>query len=87
MAANPRTAIVSGKTITRQLANEFRAAEQLLTEGLDRLVGQFKEAAPAFVSDYFSARTVVNKCATHESPVTNVTSITQAPGENAAQAA
>ena len=59
----PRTTIKSKKSVTQQLAEEFRAADSLLTEGLDRLIGQFKKARPEFVMDYENARVKVAKAA------------------------
>ena len=63
----PRTTIKSRKSVTQQIAEEFAAADMLLTEGLDRLIGQFKKTAPEFVKDFQNARVPVAKAATLKS--------------------
>ena len=60
VAPAPRQKITGRKTVTQRLAEEFRAADRLLTEGLDLLVDQFEEEFPDFVSDYQNARIAVN---------------------------
>jgi len=67
MIQKPRAARAQNKTITAQLKLEFRAADLLLREGLDRLILQFRADAPIFFSDYQNARAVVNDSATRES--------------------
>ena len=62
----PRAKIKSKKSVTQQLAEEFRAAGLLLTEGLDRLIGQSKRASPDFIMDYRNARVKVAKAATFD---------------------
>ena len=62
----PRAAIVSGKTITGQLAAEFEAAEAALRDGLDQLMPQFAASAPTFYADYQNARVIVDRAATHK---------------------
>ncbi len=63
----PREAIATGKTVTKQVAGEFRAADRLLRNGLDELILQFKVTSPAFFSDYQNARAIVDTAATRES--------------------
>jgi hypothetical protein len=63
----PRTARVENKTITARIKTEIRAASQLLREGLDRLILQFRVTAPAFVADYQNARIIVDNPATRQS--------------------
>jgi hypothetical protein len=67
---NPRVSIVSGKSATKNLVAEFKAADELLNEGLDNLVRQFQDEEPAFVADYFSARTIVDNASRSENGAT-----------------
>jgi hypothetical protein len=60
----PQGKIKSKKRVTEQLAEEFRAADELLTDGMDRLIGQFKKVSPEFVQEYQNARVRVKKAAT-----------------------
>ncbi len=60
-----RTLRAQLKTITAQLAVEFRAANELLRENLDRLILQFRRGHPALVADYRHARKIVAHAATH----------------------
>ena len=60
VAPAPRQKITGRKTVTQRLAEEFRVADKLLTEGLDLLVDQFEEEFPDFVSDFQNARIAVN---------------------------
>lgn len=50
------------------MAEEFRAADSLLTEGLGRLIRQFKKANPGLVMDYENARVKVAKAAALDTP-------------------
>jgi len=83
--ASPRVSIVSGKSATRKLVAEFKAADELLNEGLDNLVPQFKDEEPAFVADYFSARTIVDNASRSENGATtaSVTSVPQSQSKAA----
>ncbi len=63
--SQPRNAITGGKTVTTQVATEFRAATRLLDRGLDDLVLKFKKSAPTFYQDYKNARAIVDTAATH----------------------
>ena len=60
----PRVAIVSRKGANEQLDEAFGEAEQIVGEGLDKLVGQFGAANAEFVADYRNARVVVAAPAT-----------------------
>jgi len=60
----PREAIATGKTVTKQIANEFRAADRVLNKNMDELVLKFKKAAPGFYQDYKNARAIVDTAAT-----------------------
>ena len=60
----PRVAIVGRKGANEQLAEAFAEAEQIVGEGLDKLVGQFGAANAEFVADYRNARVVVAAPAT-----------------------
>lgn len=62
----PREAVTTGKTITKQIEKEFKAADGLLTNGLDELVLSFQITAPTFYEDYRNARAVVNRAATRD---------------------
>ena len=62
----PREAVATGKTVTKQIANEFRAADRLLEKGLDELSLKFKTSAPTFYQDYWNARAVVDTAASHD---------------------
>ena len=58
-APKPRLKIKGRKSVTGQLDAEIRAADRLLSEGLDLMVDQFAEEHPEFVADYKNARAVV----------------------------
>ena len=58
--AKPRDARAAGATATTQLANEFDAADALLTDQMDTLVPQFKSNNVTFVTDYQNARIIVD---------------------------
>lgn len=60
----PRAAIQGKKSVTQQIAEEFRTADRLLTEGMDLLIGQFQKTHPDFVRDYQNARVLIDKAAT-----------------------
>jgi len=62
----PREAIATGKTVTKQIATEFRAADRVLNKSLDNLALKFKKAAPQFYQDYKNARAIVDTAATRE---------------------
>ena len=62
----PRQAIATNKTVTKQINSEFRAADRLLTNGLDGLSLKFKKSAPAFYQDYWNARRIVDIGATRD---------------------
>ena len=59
----PRQIITESKTTTAQMEAEIATANQLLVDGLDRLVLQFKDAAPEFYANYTNARVVVHNAA------------------------
>ncbi len=62
----PREAIGNGKSVTKQINSEFRAADRLLSKGLDGLSLKFKKSAPAFYQDYWNARRIVDIAATRD---------------------
>lgn len=55
----PRDAKISRSTITTRIAEEFAAADALLSDQMDALIGQFADDAPDFVQDYRNARAIV----------------------------
>jgi len=68
IVTKPRDNIVAGRTVTKELNDEFDAADETLSEILDGLVLQFKDTNAKFVSDYNNARTIVDTAASHASP-------------------
>jgi hypothetical protein len=68
IATKPRDNIVTGKTVTQELSDEFDAADETLSEILDGLIGQFAATNAKFVSDYQNARIIVDAPASHASP-------------------
>lgn len=62
----PREAIATGKTVTKQITTEFRAADRLLDKSLDDLVLKFRKSAPQFYQDYWNARAIVDTAATRD---------------------
>lgn len=56
----PREAVGSGSTATKQMDDEFHAADAVLEDQLDMLMPQFKAANPTFVADYQNARIIVD---------------------------
>jgi len=68
IASKPRDNIVTGKTVTQELSDEFDAADVTLSEILDGLVVQFQDTNAKFVSDYQNARIIVDSSASHASP-------------------
>ena len=62
--SKPRESIATGKTLTKQFADEFRGADRLLEKGLDELSLKFKKSAPKFYQDYWNARRIVDTAAT-----------------------
>jgi hypothetical protein len=63
----PRDKIVAGRTVTKELNDEFNAADETLSEILDGLVLQLKDTNAKFVSDYNNARIIVDQSASHAS--------------------
>ena len=68
IATKPRDNIVTGKTVTQELSDEFDAVDEMLSEILDGLVVQFQDTNAKFVSDYQNARIIVDASASHASP-------------------
>ena len=64
----PRAAAAQGATLTQQLADEFDAADAVLTGQTDALVGQFRATEPALVEAYRTARALVHLKATRGKP-------------------
>jgi hypothetical protein len=58
--SKPRDARASTKTVTEQMDGEFKAADAVLKDQMDKLVPQFKSANAAFVADYQNARIIVD---------------------------
>jgi hypothetical protein len=56
----PRDAVASGSTATKQLADEFDAADAALKDEMDALMPQFAAANAQFVEDYNNARIIVD---------------------------
>lgn len=56
----PRDAVASGSTATKQLSDEFDAADAALNDQMDALVPQFAAANAKFVEDYHNARIIVD---------------------------
>jgi hypothetical protein len=61
IAEAPRAGIAGRKTLTTQLEQEFRKADVILRDILDRLALQFKTTAPTFHSDYTNARIIIDR--------------------------
>lgn len=57
----PRASVVGRKTVTTQIAEEFRKTDLLLENVLDRLMQQFKTTQPGFYRDYFNARIIIDR--------------------------
>ena len=58
--SKPRDAVSSGSTATKQMSDEFAAAEAALNDQMDALVPQFAAANAMFVEDYNTARIIVD---------------------------
>lgn len=56
----PRDAVASGSTATKQLSDEFDAADAAVNDQMDALVPQFVAANAKFVEDYNNARIIVD---------------------------
>ena len=58
--SKPRDAVASGSTATKQLSDEFDAADAAVNDQMDALVPQFAAANAKFVEDYNNARIIVD---------------------------
>ena len=58
--SKPRDAVASGSTATKQLSDEFDAADAALNDQMDALVPQFAASNAKFVEDYNNARIIVD---------------------------
>ena len=58
--SKPRDAVGSGSTATKQMGDEFDAADAALNDQMDALVPQFAAANAKFVEDYNNARIIVD---------------------------
>ena len=58
--SKPREAVATGSTATKQLADEFDAADAALNDQLDGLIPQFTVSHAKFVADYHNARIIVD---------------------------
>ena len=76
--AMPRQVAADVKATTRQLAIEFRTADDLLDNRLDRLILQLRSGAPAFCEAYEHARRIVGKTRT-KTPSAEPTPPAEAP--------
>ena len=56
----PRKKISKRSAATKALPGYFSDADEALVEGLDKLIVQFKEAAPEFVNEYETSRVIVD---------------------------
>ena len=52
--------MASGSTVTKQLADEFAAADAAWNDQMDALVPQFSSANATFVTDHNNARITVH---------------------------
>ena len=58
--SKPRDAVASGSTATKQMADEFDAADAALNDQLDALIPQFAASNAKFVEDYNNSRLIVD---------------------------
>lgn len=58
--SKPRDAVASGSTATKQMSDEFAAADAALNDQMDALVPQFAASNATFVEDYHNARIIVD---------------------------
>lgn len=56
----PRTAVTIRKGATEALAEEVKVCMDILNNRMDKLMPQFRAAAPAFYKEYFNARIIVD---------------------------
>ena len=56
----PRDGVASGSTATKQLSDEFDAADAALNDQMDALVPQFASTNAKFVADHNNARIIVD---------------------------
>jgi len=70
--SKPRHQIATSSAATLNLQTQFNAADAILNKRLDKLVFQFKAAAPEFVKAYQTARVIVDIPGSHKpaKPVT-----------------
>jgi hypothetical protein len=76
LISKPRDSRAQTRTVTRNLHNEFTAADADLLQ-LDDLLGQLTD--PKFVSDFTNARIIVDTAASHESPTPPTPPTTEPP--------
>ncbi|MDR1879110.1 MAG: hypothetical protein LBQ64_06060, partial [Bacteroidales bacterium] len=57
---SPRMSITERKQHTENLVYLFAAANSVLYDKIDKLIGLFKQTHPDFVSRYKSARNLIN---------------------------
>ena len=58
--SKPRDAVASGSTATKQMSDEFDAADAAVNDQMDALMPQFASANAKFVEDYNNARIIVD---------------------------
>ncbi len=58
--SKPRDAVASGSTATKQMGDEFDAADAALNDQMDALIPQFAASNAKFAEDYNNARFIVD---------------------------
>lgn len=60
-APKPRTAVTNRSTIKANIKAQFARADEILEEQMDKLIENFAESAPDFVTEYKKARIIVDE--------------------------
>ena len=60
-APKPRTAVTNRSTIKANIKAQFARADKILEEQMDKLIENFAESAPDFVTEYKKARIIVDE--------------------------
>lgn len=60
-APKPRTAVTNRSTIKANIKAQFARADEILEEQMDKLIENFAESAPDFVTAYKKARIIVDE--------------------------
>lgn len=61
LVTSPTSARTQRKGITEEIEAQFGRADELLEDGPDKLILQFRESAPAFFRDYQNARAIQDR--------------------------